>query len=340
MKMKKYILSATCLLLLGAGFLGSCSKSGDATSNETAIRYLKAWMDINYPSAVEKDGVFLVEDTPGTGSLWNEALSTSFITYTIRDLDGTVSANTDEEWAKQLGTWDQANYYGQQVLVTGDGLSYAGLDAILKGMRIGGTRTAVIPAWMMTVERYDDVEEYKKHDTGKSSAIYTLRLMGQTDNILDYEYGKLLDYSLKNWNVGDTLSTAAVFFKSHTEFAEEPAAMPTDTTVYINYIGRRVWDGQVFDTTIADTAKFYNIYNPSKTYEPVSITWSSEVSELKMGNSSSLIDGFKYGLYAMHPEEKASFAFGFSLGYGSNSSGSLIPAYAALRFDIEMVPEP
>ena len=42
----------------------------------------------------------------------------------------------------------------------------------------------------------------------------------------------------------------------------------------------------------------------------------------------------------MHAGEKASFVFGYDLGYGSSGSGNMIPAYAALRFDIEMVPEP
>ena len=54
----------------------------------------------------------------------------------------------------------------------------------------------------------------------------------------------------------------------------------------------------------------------------------------------SLKDGFAYGLAAMHPEEKASFLFGYNLGYGSSGSGDMIPPYSALRFDVEMVPEP
>ena len=116
--------------------------------------------------------------------------------------------------------------------------------------------------------------------------------------------------------------------------------MPHDTTVYINYTGRRM-DGQVFDTTVADTAKFYRIYNASKTYEPVSITWAEDAADIKMGGSStSLISGFKLGLQAMHAGESASFLFGFGLGYGTSASGSLVPAYSPLRFDIEMVPKP
>jgi FKBP-type peptidyl-prolyl cis-trans isomerase len=115
--------------------------------------------------------------------------------------------------------------------------------------------------------------------------------------------------------------------------------MPNDTTVYINYTGRRVYDGQVFDTTVADTAKYYHIYNPSKKYAPVPVTWAEKPTEIKL-DGSSVVGGFAHGLYAMHPGEKASFCFGFDLGYGSSGSGKLIPGYAALQFDVELVPEP
>ena len=47
-----------------------------------------------------------------------------------------------------------------------------------------------------------------------------------------------------------------------------------------------------------------------------------------------------FGLHEMHAGEKASFCFGYNLGYGSSGSGSMIPGYAALQFDIELVPEP
>ena len=55
---------------------------------------------------------------------------------------------------------------------------------------------------------------------------------------------------------------------------------------------------------------------------------------------SSVVNGFAFGLHAMHAGEKASFCFGYNLGYGSSGSGSMIPGYAALQFDIELVPEP
>ena len=52
------------------------------------------------------------------------------------------------------------------------------------------------------------------------------------------------------------------------------------------------------------------------------------------------IDGYIHGLREMHAGEKASFAFGYNLGYKGSGKGSRIPPYAALRFDVELVPEP
>ena len=340
MKTMIHILRNTCLAALAVVLAASCTQTAEEGANEAAQRYFDAWRAIHYPNAQEKDGVYLVDEQPGTGSEWRNDLPVTFLTYTIRSLDGTVSSNSDEDMARQLGEYDQTYYYGPQVALTGESISYAGLDAILKGMRQGGTRTAIIPSWLMTYKRYDTTDEYLNYSTDNSAAIYTVTFLDQTDNLAEYEYRTLRQYASDHWGVTDTLSTAAVFFKSFTEFENEPEEMPNDTTVYINYTGRRVYDGQVFDTTIADTAKFYNIYSSSKTYEPVAITMAEDPSSIKMGTSSSLIDGFKYGLKAMHAGEKASFAFGYRLGYSSSGSGNLIPAYAALQFDIELVPEP
>ena len=338
MRIMNHIFRNILLLpVLAAVLAVSCNKNNGEGPNVAIKRQFDAWLDIHYPDADAQNGVYIIEDTPGTGLEWSKNMGVTFMTYTIRSLDGTVSYNSDEQWAKQLGTWDQTYYYGQQVVLTGEGLSYAGMDAMLDGMRVGGTRTAVIPSWMMTRDRHDSLDKYLETETEVSSMIYTVTLMGQAANLPEYELNYLRSYSDRLWQVKDTLSTAAVFFKSFTEFDHEPAEMPTDTTVSINYIGRRVWDNQVFDTTIADTAKFYHIYDPTKKYAPVEVTWGEKATEMKMNNNST-IPGFAHGLYHMHAGEKASFAFGYDLGYGSSGSGKLIPAYAALRFDVEMVP--
>jgi hypothetical protein len=191
----------------------------------------------------------------------------------------------------------------------------------------------------MTRDRHDSMDKYMETETEVAAMIYTINFMDQTENLNDYEYNLMQSYSIEHFGVADTLSTAGVFFKSYTSFDNEPEEIPADSTVYINYIGRRISDNQVFDTTIADTAKFYHIYNPSKTYAPVSVSWAENATGILLGESS-VVDGFAYGLKNMHAGEKASFVFGYNLGYGSSGSGNMIPPYAALRFDVELVPEP
>lgn len=336
--MKRNILKITALIALGAALSTACSKSSEESPNAAAQRYFDAWLAIHYPDAVEKDGIYIIEDIPGTGKPWDRDAQISLANFTVRSLDGSVSTTNEESWAKRLGTWDQTYYYGPQVLLTGGNNSYAGVEMMLDGMRCGGTRTAIIPTWMMTQTRYEKLSDYLSVDTGNASSIYTIRLTDQTDDLADYQFEQMLEYATRTWGVSDTLSTAAVFFKSHTEFEGEPAEMPSDTTVYIDYVGRRM-DGQVFDTSIADTAKFYHIYNDSRDYSPVSITYAADPVDIKMG-SVTPVKGFQYGLAAMHPDEDASFLFGYALGYESKAEGSRIPAYSALRFDIYMVDKP
>ena len=339
MKTMKHILPKLALLGVAAFLAAACNKNTGEGTNVALKRQFDAWRAIHYPAAVEKDGIYIIEDTPGTGPTWDKNLSITFMTYTMRSLDGTVSYNTDEQWAKQLGEWDQTYYYGAQVVPTGKDATYAGVDILLEGMRQGGTRTAIVPSWMMTYDRYDSLSQYLEKSTDTPAQIYTVTFLDQTDNLSEYEFRLMKEYATEKWDVTDTLSTAAVFFKSFTHFDEEPDEMPNDTTVYINYTGRRISDGQVFDTTVADTAKFYNIYNPSKKYAPVPVIWAETAKEIKL-SGNSVVDGFAHGLKAMHADEKASFVFGYNLGYGSSGSGKLIPSYAALQFDIEMVPQP
>ena len=340
MKTMNHILPRLALLPAVAVLLAvSCNKNASEGANVALKRQFDAWRAIHYPDAVEKDGIYIIEDTPGTGLEWRENLPVTFLTYTMRELDGTVTYNSDEQWAKQLGTWTRTGYYGPQVVLTGKDASYAGLDALLDGMRQGGVRTAIVPSWMMTYSRYDTPDEYLETATDVTTTIYTIKFLDQTESLHDYEFRQMKEYASRKWNVTDTLSTAAVFFKSFTHFDVDPVEMPNDTTVYINYTGRRISDGQVFDTTIADTAKVHHIYNPSKTYAPVPVSWAEKPTEIKL-NGNTTVGGFAHGLHAMHAGEKASFCFGYNLGYGSSGSGSLIPGYAALQFDIELVPEP
>ena len=132
MKKMNHILPRLILLPVAAALVAvSCNKNVGEGTNVALKRQFDAWRAIHYPAAQEKDGIYIIEDIPGTGREWDDDLPVTFLTYTMRNLDGTVTFNTDEQWAKQLGTWSQTGYYGPQITLTGEDASYAGLDILL-----------------------------------------------------------------------------------------------------------------------------------------------------------------------------------------------------------------
>jgi FKBP-type peptidyl-prolyl cis-trans isomerase 2 len=343
MKTMKHILPRLALLSVAVLLAAACHKSTGEGANVALKRQFDAWRAIHYPAAVEKDGIYILEDTPGNGPAWNKNLGITFMTYTMRDLDGNVSYNTDEQWAKQLGKWNQTYYYGPQVVPTGKDATYAGLDILLDGMREGGVRTAIIPSWMMTYNRYDSLDKYLETSTDTPSMIYTVTFLGQTDNLKEYEYRLMKEYATENWEVSDTLGTAAVFFKSFSHFDEEPVEMPNDTTVYINYTGRLL-NGRAFDTTVADTAKVWGLYSSSKTYAQQQVKWFSsdqDYTSITLGeDETSVIPGFAYGLSVMHPGEAGKCFFVSKYGYSGSGSGNSIPSFSPLCFELELTEKP
>jgi FKBP-type peptidyl-prolyl cis-trans isomerases 1 len=157
--------------------------------------------------------------------------------------------------------------------------------------------------------------------------------------------GPLRDPPLPGKSAADSLKYGIYYIR--TGEPESETKFKNDTTIYVNYTGRRL-DGVVFDTSIADTAKYYGIYSASRTYGPSAIKWYSEdgdytkITMTAAGSSSSseVIAGFSFGLDQMHPFEKGAVIFTANWGYGSRSSSSALPAYSPLRFDFEVVAKP
>lgn len=333
-------------LALAAIVVTGCAKENSSNStNELAREYLEAWIAVHYPDAQKTaDGIYLLEDTPGTGAAWNGELAYTLADYTIRALSGTISSSTSADIAKQLGTYSVANFYGPKVIITGESASYAGVDAMLSGMKVGGTRSAIIPSWLMTTSRYDTEADYFKHESTTAAAIYTIHLTGQFEDLTRWEKDSLAAYVERHFpgtesaTFSEDIEAEDSGFYFITDYVpdEDAVAFPNDTTLKLNYIGRLL-NGQVFDTSIADTAKFYGIYNASRTYEPVSITFSSTYSDITMDDNSP-ITGFQGALFLMEdPHQKATTLFISDYGYTSSGSGNTIPPYSPLRFDLELV---
>ncbi|MDE5889587.1 MAG: FKBP-type peptidyl-prolyl cis-trans isomerase [Bacteroidales bacterium] len=363
----KKILSAVTAAAIMLGLAG-CAKEKSESTNEASQRYFEAWMHVHHPEAEKTGlGIYILEDTEGTGEAegiegaeagldFTDA-SYIYVTYTARDLNGNVSSTNDKKIAQQLGSYDKSYYYGPEIWSTSYMSLPAGVREMLKGMKTRGKRTAVIPAWLMDTKEYETEQEYLDNVTDKSSAIYTIEVADTTNDIyrkqiekiekLEYEYTDSLGRR-QVWKVSakDTIYTGFYYLKIQTgvevEVEDEDAgsemalkALEDNSTVHINYTGSLL-NGQVFDTTDEKTAKDNNIYSSSKTYSKVSATWSSDSTAVQL-NSNTVIQGFSSTICRMkYYGAKGIGVFYSALGYGASGSGSIIPSYAPLIFEVNI----
>ena len=333
------------LAAIPALLLSSCAKETATAPNFAAKLYFDSWIQVwqseHGDSAREAgNGIWILEEEIGTGDVYADSNMFAMLDYTITDLQGNVSGTTYEPVAKRVGSYDKSYYYGPKVSMIQEGGCYAGLQDALSGMRIGGRRKVAIPSWLMTTARYDSPEGYLAVSSSVNPAIYDITFRDQIYNIYKWEADSLDLYAKKFMNGADSTffagdSTAAKFgfyFEPlNTGYAEDK--LPTDTTFKINYVGRLL-NGQVFDTTIADTAKVWNIYSANKTYSSVEITISQNVNEITMDESSSLILGFQAGCAMLHKGMQARVAFYSPYGYSYSGTGSAVPPFSPLVFDL------
>ena len=341
--MKKYIIPLlACILSAG------CTENNAVSTGESAKEYLELWM-AQWNEKNGKDikptnlGMYILEDTPGTGEVRSADSTWVYALFTIRSLGGKISSTDDEDLSKQLGTYIEGAWYGPKYTVTGEGYNYAGLDALLDGMKLGGTRRAIIPAWLLTTSRYSTMASYLEACTNSTHLDYTVTLVDQTTNISRHQAARIAEYmdafypgaTSEAISEDDTDNGCFWFLSTYTpegaEEREETASMR------INYTGLRL-DGQIFDTTIKKTAIDAGIDNSSKTYSPLDVTFTSSWSDLSIGGSTSFVDGFKAAVWRMkYAGEKAVVAFSSDYGYTSSSKGDFIPAYCPLVFELELL---
>ncbi len=326
-------------LLAGAAILSGCAREDASSPNEAAQRYFNAWLELNHKGLMPTgNGIYVLEDKPGDGAKYNDELYV-YVEYTIKSLDGTISSTTSEKLSQQIGTYNPSAYYGPKVLVAEQNFMTVGVEDMISDMRINGTKTAIIPSWLMTYNRYKNPEDYLDYPSEVENAIYTLTLRDMFKDVVKWEEDSLAR-SVKRLYPGlDTLE--AGFYYKQLKAPSDTASFSEDTTIYINYIGRLL-NGKVFDTSIADTAKFYGIYNPAKTYGPAEVRWAEDYPEITMmfagaTETSEVISGFSKTLWEMRPHEVGEGLFVSDFGYGTNGSGSDIPGYSPLRFWIEIV---
>lgn len=342
MTMKKIIKTIAYIVMAVAA--AACARTVEPGANEASKRYFDAWIKIHHPDAKPTGlGIYVIEDEPGTGAVVTDD-GFVYADYIVTDLEGNITSYTDRNTAKQLGKFDTTAFYGPKVITTMDNTIQAGLADAIVGMKVGGHKKVIIPSWLMTYSVYDTPEEYLNTSSSYSDAIYDITITDFTEDISKYEIERIGKYLTEhkeeygNMTVADSLQYG--FYYKELVPPTDTTSFPTDTSIYINYTGRLL-SGLVFDTTDERTAKDHNIYSSSRSYEPVKIKWGEKYSDLKMGSSgSSVVSGFALTLWQMRAFEKGVGIFYSPLGYSYNGSGSSIPSYSPLVFEIEIVAEP
>ena len=342
--MKKIFKTAAFVVLALAA--AGCAKAVTEGPNEANKRYFDAWMELNHPDVKPTGiGIYILEEEAGNGAEVKKD-NYVYVDYTITDLQGNITSYTRKETAEQLGEYSKADYYGPKVLTTFENTIQAGLADALIGMKVGGRKKIIIPSWLMTYKSYDTPEEYLENSSSGTSAVYDITVTDVTTDISKYEIGEISHYIAENIDIFGRLTPAdsvkghyGCYYKQLTA-PVDTTSFPSDTSIYINYTGKLL-NGQVFDTTIEKVAKDNNIYSASRAYEPTKINWGEKYSDLTMGTSNSpMISGFAITLWQMRAFEKGIGVFYSPLGYSYNGSGSTIPGYAPLIFEIEIVEEP
>ena len=96
--------------------------------------------------------------------------------------------------------------------------------------------------------------------------------------------------------------------------------------VSVNYTGF-LMDGRVFDTSIESVAKKFNVFNPSRPYEPFT---------LNVGQGE-VIQGWDEALLTMSVGDKVKLVIPSKLAYGARAMGDMIPAFSTLIFEVEVL---
>ncbi len=349
--MKKFITTAlyASIILIMAG----CAKHVSTGPNEANERYFDAWMKVNHPTAKPSGlGIYVLNEKKGSGQSQAEVKENgyAYLSYKISSLSGEISSYTDKETAKQLGDYDTTTYYGPKFNSTIPGTSPAGFLEGLVGMKIGDSKKFIVPSWLMNFSVYDTEEEYLSPDeegykaSNYESTIYEITVEDYTEDIEKWQRGRIGRYFAENTDVfgnmtaNDTIKGHGGFYYKQIQAPADTASFKTDTTIYINYTGRLL-NGLVFDTTIERIAKDNGLYSPDKDYKPVSVKWGEKSGDLTM-SGSSVISGFSLTLWQMRSMEKGIGIFTSDYGYGNTGSGSSIPGFSPLIFEIEIVSKP
>lgn len=346
-------------------FLGACAEKPEGTDNDSSKRYIEKWISVYYPGVEPySKGIYILDEKLSDNGPEVKPNEFVLLDYDVRDLQGNIISTTDRETALKAGLpVAKVDYFGPRVLSTAPGSNFAGLLDGLYGMKVGGSRSILVPSWLMSTANYATEEEYLQHKTDKPETIYSYEVKDCFPNSDDYEIKMMLEYVSKyGMEMKDTVEKG-FFFKPLVIELEKPEKPEGDkeegkeeekvdtTTSYINYTGKLLFknyeketkpvETKTFDSSIEKVAKDEGFYNSTVSYKAKKIVYGENFGETTL-EDSKVIAGFAKTMWKMR-EKKAKKGIGVfysKIGYGVNGSGNSIPGYSPLVFEIEIVEKP
>lgn len=315
---------------MAAYFVSSCAKEVEEDLMETQQRIFEAFIEVNGYSDCETigDSIYVVSRS-GTG-VGNSPVDSSYayVRYAARYTTGDYAAYSYDTIAMQMGTYKHTNFYGPYVWPINMGYISDPISDVVKTMKPGEKTVSIIPPWLTTV----NTETAFSSTT--SPIIYEIELLQVVDNIEQHQYELLRDFSRKYFGGMDTLSRGFFFKKIHSSGYKD--TIVEGNTIDLWYIGRML-DGSVFDTNIEDTAKKYDLYDPTRLYDELSVMYYQDPEQIE--EEEDLVLGFCKGLVSggMTYGDKCYIFFDSELGYGQAGSldnGDGIPPFYPISFEI------
>lgn len=323
--MMKFLNKIVCLAVVAVS-LFSCAEEKEESERSIHERILGAYVKEEYPNAqILPSGLVVIETQEGTGKTLNNR-EAGYFEYTTRSLSNEVVETTDEQLAREIGTFAHTNYYGPKMFETGYKSTYKGLEEIMVGMKIGGKAKFILPPWLsVTGNNGNRWEE-------SNSLIYEIELKEVISVIDTWEADTMRRYAATHYPGLDTLSSH--FYLKKLNNIQHKDTLES-ATLNVRYIGRLL-DGWVFDTNIADTAKKYGIYDPENDYNALEFKWNDDLETMEKDNS--MVRGFCMALKEMNYGDIAFTMFGSKYGYDYRGKSPIGP-YQPLIFWLEVEPK-
>lgn len=323
------------LLLAVVSLTASCAVDPETETYYSYDRVMQAWMRVNYPGIQPygEKGAYILDIDRGNGPAVTDS-SYVFAHYTKRSLDRAVTATNVQSISEQLGQYTPATYYGSSIWRVDRGYIPAGLEEIIKTMNAGGRATVALPlsASAHTQSLYTAFSSTQESD----NLLFEMTIDTVIANIYDYQESTMKQWFQEHYGVSDTASMH-LYIKKIEEKTEETDTVSEGATVKVRYIGRLL-NGQVFDTNIQDTAKFYRLYDSDNSYDALNVTFYKTDGE-KLLEDNSVVTGFAKAVSMMNYGETAVTLFNSELGYGEKGSSPSIPEYSPLVFWLYIEPK-